>query len=135
MTKYLIAAIAALVLALGGMGYMLKKQVEQAAVLEVQVKTIKDAQKQAALRRKKDAATLVAREREIASQARKLADAQQGLSEALQAEKAWSDTDVPTTVQKALSGGSDGSNSGPASLLNGSDREGEPKPGTDAPLP
>lgn len=128
MTKYLIAAIAALVLALGGMGYVLKSQVERAAVLEVQVKTLTDAQKQAATRRKKDAATLVAREKEIASQARKLAEAQQGLSEALQAEKAWSDTDVPTPVQKALSGDSGGSNFGPVSLLDRSDREGDPKP-------
>lgn len=116
MTKYLIAALAALMVIIGALGYTVKQQVASAAVLKAEVKSLTDAQKQAATRLKKDRATLVAREAKIASQARKLADAQQALSNALQAEKAWSDTDVPTTVQKALTGDSGGSNSGPASL-------------------
>ena len=128
MTKYLMAAIAALLLVVAGLGYTVKQQVASAAVLKQEVKVLTDAQKQAATRLKKDRATLVAREAKIASQARKLADAQQALSEALQAEKAWSDTDVPTPVQKALTGDSGGSNFSPASLLDRSDREGSTKP-------
>ena len=48
--------------------------------------------------------TLRTREAEIAAQARLLAEAQEGLKSALQAEKEWSDTDVPPAVQKALGG-------------------------------
>ena len=44
----------------------------------------------------------------MALQARKSAEAQQALSEALQANKTWSDTDVPTDVQKSLGGPSGG---------------------------
>lgn len=105
MTKYLIAAIVALMLALVGMGYVLKNQVARAAVLQQEVKVLTDAQKQAATRRKKDRATLVAREREIASQARKLAEAQQGLSEALTKNQVWASQHVPNEVQEALTNG------------------------------
>lgn len=57
-------------------------------------------------REKRDRKVMVARQAEIASQARKLAQAKQTLSEALQQNKPWSDTDVPPDVQKALGGAS-----------------------------
>ena len=135
MTKYLMAAIAALLIVVAALGYAVKQQVGSAAVLKQEVKVLTDAQKQAATRLKKDRAALVAREAKIAAQTRKLAEAQQALSRALQAEKAWSDTDVPTPVQKALTGDPGGSNGSPASVLDRSDREGEPEPGASPTLP
>jgi hypothetical protein len=72
------------------------------AVAERQVltKALETVQEQ----RKIDAGVLASRQAELAVQRRKLAAAQAGLLEALQANKTWSDTDVPPEVQKALSG-------------------------------
>jgi hypothetical protein len=70
------------------------------AVAERQVltKALQTVQEQ----RKIDSGVLTARQGEILTQRRKLADLQSRLSEALQANKTWSDTDVPPDVQKAL---------------------------------
>lgn len=122
MTKALAAALAALTLVATLLGFGLWVAVTKNADLTHQVNVLTEAQEQALARAKADRATLVARQAKIASQTAKLAQAQQALSEALQDEKAWSDTDVPTAVQNALSGRSDKPDSGPDGLLNDSDR-------------
>ena len=103
--RYVTLVLAALVLALGGTTYGLWQR--QAALAD-QNKTLTEAVERAVEREKRDRKVLVARQAEIASQARKLAQAQRTLSEALQANKSWSDTDVPPDVQNALSGPSEG---------------------------
>ena len=103
--RYVTLVLAALVLALGGTTYGLWQR--QAALAD-QNKTLTEAVERAVEREKRDRKVLVARQAEIASQARKLAQAQRTLSEALQANKSWSDTDVPPDVQNALGGPSGG---------------------------
>jgi uncharacterized protein HemX len=118
MNRLLLSVVVALVLALGLSGYGLYYQTQRVAVLADQNKSLVAAAKQAAEREKSTRKVLVARQAKIASQARKLAQSQQALSEALQRNKSWSDTDVPDDVQKALQGRSSGLDSAPASLLN-----------------
>ena len=118
MTKALAAALAALTLVAALLGFGLWVTVAKNADLTHQVNVLTEAQEQALARAKADRATLVARQAKIASQTAKLRQAQQGLSEALQREKAWSDTDVPKAVQEALAGRSGGSDSGPGGLLD-----------------
>jgi hypothetical protein len=72
-------------------------------------KSLTEALEQAAEQSKIDRKVLVARQAQIALQAHKLAEAQQGVVEALQRNKSWSDTDVPEDVQRALIRPSDGS--------------------------
>jgi hypothetical protein len=118
MTKlylYLVIGLASLLL---GVGLTAKSLHATNAVLASQNASLTEAVNRAAVRLKKDRAALLARENKIASQGRKLAQAQEALSEALQRNKTWSDTDVPTDVQEAIVGRSDDPNSGPASLLN-----------------
>lgn len=103
--KWLLAALVALVLVLSGVGYGLYERNQR---LGDQNKILTEASNRAAERELEYRRILGSRSKEIASQARKLKQAQQGLSEALQANKSWSDTDVPTDIQKALSGPSDG---------------------------
>ena len=105
MTKYVIAALLALS---GLLGWGLYAQIGTNSVLAEQNKTLTEAAERAVERQKLDRQVLVARQAEIASQARKLAQAQEALSEALQRNKDWSDTDVPDEVQKALHGPSSG---------------------------
>lgn len=109
MTKYLWAAIAALGLALLGLGLLYRTEVRSNAAQAVQLQAATEALKQAAVQRKKDLATVAARDRANALEARKLDEALQGLQKALQAEIGWSNTSVPTGVQKALREDSDGS--------------------------
>jgi uncharacterized protein HemX len=122
MSKALAAALATLTLVAALLGGALWVTVAKNADLSAQVNSLTEAQERAVARAKADRATLVARQAKIASQGRKLAQAQQALSEALQHEKAWSDTDVPTAVQNALSGRSGGPDSAPVGVLDGSDR-------------
>lgn len=96
--------LAATVIALGGLSY---GQYERNKALGAQNKTLTEAVERAAEREKQDRKVLVARQAEIASQARKLKQANAALSGALEANKSWSDTDVPSDVQKALQGRSD----------------------------
>lgn len=102
--------LAALVLALGGTGYGLY---ERNAVLKRDNKTLTDAAERASKREMEYRRILGARSTEIASQARKLAQENAALSEALQRNKSWSDTDVPPDVQNSLGGPS----GGPAGVL------------------
>lgn len=83
------------------------------AVLEDTNKILVEGAKRASEREQETRKVLIARQAQIALQARKLVEAQQGASEALQRNKSWSDANVPTDVQNALSGPSDG----PASVL------------------
>ena len=118
MTKVYLTLIGILIAALLGLGWFGKTQYDSARDLRTANKTLVDAAEQAQRRAKADRKVLVARQAEIASQRRKLAEAQQALSEALQRNKSWSDTDVPTDVQKALQGRSDGPASGSTGLRN-----------------
>jgi uncharacterized protein HemX len=105
MTKYLIAALLALS---GLLGWGLYYQIQQNAVLVVERDGATEALERAVERQKLDRQVLVAREAKIASKQRELARAQEALQNALQANKSWSDTDVPDDVQKALGGPSGG---------------------------
>ena len=128
MTKlylYLVIGLASLLL---GVGLTAKSLHAKNAVLASQNASLTEAVNRAAVRLKKDRAALLARENKIASQGRKLAQAQEALSEALQRNKTWSDTDVPTDVQEAIVGRSGASDSGPASLHKPAIGEGATKP-------
>lgn len=121
-----------LTLMFAGMALGLYVQSARLKASEVSVQTLTaerdravEAQNRAAERLSQTRKVLVAREAKIASQARKITEAQDALQNALQAEKAWSDTDVPTPVQKALLGRSDGSGAGldsPARVRQQADR-------------
>lgn len=97
----LCAVLLALILPLG---YLVYSGGQELAELKQQNKVLTEAAERAQARLISDRKVLVARQAKIASQARKLAQAQRALSEALQRNKAWSDTDVPPEVQKALGG-------------------------------
>lgn len=86
-----------------------KRAIAAEAQRDTAVQALDGVQKQ----RKIDAATLVANRALQASTARKLAEAQQGLSQALQRNSGWSDTEVPPDVFDALAGRSGGSNNAP----------------------
>lgn len=128
MTKLLAGIILALVLLTVGLGYTVKRQAGEVATLQTKQEALSKALNQAAERVKRDRKALVAREAANAAQGRKLAQAQEALSEALQRNKTWSDTDVPTDVQEAIVGRSDAPDSGPTSLLDGGTDEGATKP-------
>ena len=128
MNKILAGVIIALVLIAGGLGYTVKRQAGEVARLEAHADALGKAIDRAAERIRRDRKALVAREAANAAQGRKLAQAQEALSEALQRNKTWSDTDVPTDVQEAIVGRSGASDSGPPSLLNSNTDEGATKP-------
>lgn len=88
--------------------YFVYSGAEQIGKLKEVNKVLLEAQNRAIQREQADRKVLVARQVKIASQARKLAQANTALSEALKSNKAWSDTDVPDEVQKALAGPSGG---------------------------
>lgn len=106
--KTTIISVCVVVALLTGGGYLYKGAVERESALRTQLNTLSEAQKQAEKRRKSDRKVLVATQAKIALQGRKLAQTEAALSEALQRNKSWSDTDVPDDVQKALYGASDG---------------------------
>jgi hypothetical protein len=113
MTKVYLSVIGVLVSALLLGGWVLSTRIDELAVLKVQNKSLTEASERAAERAKSDRKVLVARQASIAASARKLAQENQGLQNALRSNKTWSDTDVPTDVQNALGGPSDG----PAGVL------------------
>ena len=118
MTKLYLYLVVGLSIMLLGVGWAAKSFYTKNVVLEAQNASLMEASKRAQERMKADRQVLVARQAKIAAQARVLADTREALSEALQRNKTWSDTDVPDDVQKALSGRSGGSDSVPASLRN-----------------
>lgn len=105
--KYLIIA---LLVALSACGWGLWVQIHTNAELSAKLEGTEEALSRLSEQREKDRKVLVARAAKIASQGRDLAKTQEALSQALQANLDWSNTNVPTDVQKALSGRSDGSN-------------------------
>lgn len=98
----------ALGLTIAALSGLLYWQIGEAGALKSENKALTEASEQAASRAKSDASTLVARQAELALKQRELAKAQEALSRALQRNKTWSDTDVPTEVQEALGGPSSG---------------------------
>lgn len=102
MTKYLTLAIAGLLLALSGLGLLYRAEVRKSAESEQRFTIAVQALSRVEEQRKQDSRTLAARQAAIAAQGRKLAQAQEGLQKALQANSVWSDTEVPTDVQQAL---------------------------------
>ena len=105
MFKYLIAILIILVGFLsGGLYYSVRTN----GALRAERDSLVEASERAVERAKLDRAALVAREALMATQARKYRQAQEALSEALQRNKAWSDTDVPIEVQSSILGRSGG---------------------------
>lgn len=104
MNRVYLTVIAVLFALLALLGWQFDSAKLEKAALAEQNKTLTEAQNRAVEREKLDRKVLVARQAKIASQARKIAQAQEALSEALQRNKDWSDTDVPDEVQKALAG-------------------------------
>lgn len=107
-TKLLAALVVALLVVVIVLGSYARSAWVEGQYLKTENRALIDEQKRAVEREDRDRKVLVARQAKIASQARKLAQAQQSLSEALQRNKDWSDTDVPDDVQKALGGPSGG---------------------------
>ena len=103
--KYAISILLALCLLLG---IGLYHTVGSVSTLREQNNALREASKRASERIAADRKVLVARQAQIVSQRRILAQSQASLSGALQANKTWSDTDVPPEVQKALGGAPDG---------------------------
>ena len=127
-----ILVIGALLLSLAGMGYLAYHQTGRVAELQASVTSLTEASNRAAESAKSDRALLVSRQKEIASQARKLAQARAGLTEALQRNQAWSNTNVPDDVKRALGGPP----SGPAGVLQHDEvPEGAPPSGPAGRLP
>lgn len=104
--KYLIAGLVLAVALLGGgLYWQVKINGKQSVELEGAKKAISSLLEQ----RKRDERILVARHKEIASKGRELAQAQEGLSRALEANLVWSEGKVPADVFEALVGDSDAS--------------------------
>lgn len=108
MNRVYLTVIAVLIALLALLGWQLDVAKADKAALTEQNKTLMEAHNRAVEREKLDRKVLVARQAKIASQALKLSEAQQALSEALQRNKEWNDADVPDEVQKALGGPSGG---------------------------
>jgi hypothetical protein len=104
--KYLILA---LFVALGACGWGLWAQIHTNAELSAKLEGTEEALSRLSEQREQDRKVLVARAQKIASKQRELTQAQEALAKALQANNDWSNTNVPTDVQKALTGRSDGS--------------------------
>lgn len=121
------------VLALAGLGYLYTHSQTQVDRLELQLaqqitltEQARKASIQAQERLKSERKVLVAREAKIASQARKFTQAQEALKTALQAEKEWNDTEVPTAVREALLQASDGRHGPSDSADSGGLRNADP---------
>lgn len=108
LTKVLATLVVVLLAAVIALGVVARSAWVDGQYLKTENKALLDEQKRAIQREDRDRKVLVARQAKIASQARKLAQTELALSEALQRNKAWSDTDVPDDVQKALGGAGSG---------------------------
>jgi hypothetical protein len=105
--KYVILT---LTLALALTGWGLWAQVHTNAELSAKLEGTEETLSRLSEQREQDRKVLVARAQKIASKQRELARAQEALAKALQANNDWSNTNVPTDVQKALTGPSGASN-------------------------
>ncbi len=106
--KYLLAVIASLALALAGLGFLYQQKATAVTTLTAENNDLREASKRASERVAADRKVVVARQARIAAQVRISAQHHADLAGALQANKTWSDTDVPPEVQKALGGAPDG---------------------------
>ena len=104
MNKAMLSVIAVLLALSGLLGYFVYSGGQEIAELKQANNRLTEAAERAQARLKYDRQVLVARQAKIASQTRKLAESEQRLSEALESNKPWSDTDVPPDVQRALGG-------------------------------
>lgn len=102
MTKYLIAAIAALMLLLTGVGYSLKAQIKKNGAQATKITALEDVLEAAATQRKADQALLARRAREKAAIALEMASTRQQLDRALAANPDWANQPIPQEVQDAL---------------------------------
>lgn len=133
MTKPLLTLILVLSGLLALTGWQAKVQYSKASALRTEITTISQARddavkalNQAVEREKSDRQLLVARQAQIASQARKLKDVQNRLSAALERNKAWSDADVPPDIIGGLAGPSGALPDGLPVGTEGQDCEGTP---------
>lgn len=90
------------------LGYLVYSGGQEIAELKQTNKSLTEAAERAASRAKLDRQVLVAKQAQVALKQAQLQKAQEALSEALQRNKSWSDTDVPDDVQRALGGPSGG---------------------------
>lgn len=102
MTKYLLALVAALVLALGASGLLLKAQIKKNGAQAAQMQALTEAAERSAKQRKKDQALLARRAAENRAAALERASTQAALAAALAQNREWADQPVPQEVQDAL---------------------------------
>ena len=112
MNRVYLSVLAGLLALSGLLGYLVYSGWQEIAELKQTHNRLTEAAERAQARVKYDRQVLVARQAKIAAQALKLKKAEQALSEALESNKTWSDTDVPPDVQRALSGPSGGAPDG-----------------------
>lgn len=102
MTKYLAAVIAALVLALAGAGWTLKRQIakngEQTVIIQEYERTVKALREQ----EQKDRVLIAKRARENAAAAAETARLRSRLEDALARNREWADAPIPKEVQDAM---------------------------------
>ncbi len=120
--------IGAISLALIGTGYYTSSVISASAAKSARIEVLEAASERAARRAKSDAKALVAREAKIASTARKLAASEQALQNALQRNNDWSNTNVPTDIQRALGGAGSGLPVDLDGLFYGDNSTGAPEP-------
>lgn len=104
MNRVLLGVLAALLALVFGLGWWGKHQYDAASALRVENAVLVEDADRAAEAAKRDRQVLVARQAEMALQARKLALSQSALQKALQRNNSWSDTRVPDEVKEALRG-------------------------------
>ena len=111
MNRVYLSVLAGLLALSGLLGYLVYSGGQEIAELKQTQDSLKEANnrlseaaERAQARLKYDRQVLVARQAKIAAQARKLAEQEMALQNALESNKTWSDTDVPPEVQSALSG-------------------------------
>lgn len=102
MTKYLAIACAALLLALAGTGYALKRAIGEVAVANEAVHAANVALERASKAAKADRALVTRTQAQKAATAREMARLRLNLEAALAANRAWADAPIPQEVQDAL---------------------------------
>jgi hypothetical protein len=104
MTRALIITIGVLMAIASLLAYGLNRSYREQAQLEVVAKSLTEALERSTAASVRDRKVLVARQASVAAERLLRAEAQEALQQALQADKPWSDTDVPPDVQNALGG-------------------------------
>lgn len=102
LTRYLLAALAASVLALAGLGWLLRSSYITNGKQAVQLKALSEAAKAAQARAVKDRAISSQLAQDRAAMARESASLRQALDRALESNRDWANSSVPQEVQDAL---------------------------------